>query len=189
MHRFADEIFAQDRPQGGAPVAAPRERRSARALQLDIAPLAAAVQDLAEEDCAAVAKLGNEMAELMPGICHRDRLGARWDDVAGEHGRQLVRFETSCIDAQFQGERFVERDQVGLRYRRRSEPSGKTLRQAHVAVGEHSDRTGRAFDGRRLLHGISRRHASQIPFWMHAIDSAASIGRSRRPRLRCRRRG
>ena len=58
MHRFANEIFAQDRPQCGAAVSAPRERRSSRALQLDIAPLAVAVQDFAEEDCAAVAKLG-----------------------------------------------------------------------------------------------------------------------------------
>ena len=79
----------------------PGERRSARALQLDIAPLAVAVQDLAKEDCAAVAKLRNEIAELMPGIGHRDRLGARRNDVAGKYRRQLVRFESSCIDAQF----------------------------------------------------------------------------------------
>ena len=40
MHRFANEIFAQDRSQGGAAISAPRERRSARALQLNVAPLA-----------------------------------------------------------------------------------------------------------------------------------------------------
>ena len=101
MHRFANEIFPQDRPQRGAAVSASRERRSTRALQLDIAPLAAAVQDLAEEDCAAVAKLWNEMAELMPRIGQRDRLGAGRDDVAGKHRRQFVRFETLCIDPQF----------------------------------------------------------------------------------------
>ena len=53
----------------------PGERRSARALQLDIAPLAIAVHDLAKEDCTAVAKLRNEIAELVRGISHRDRLG------------------------------------------------------------------------------------------------------------------
>ena len=106
MHRFANEIFAQDRPQCGAAVSAPRERRSSRALQLDIAPLAVAVQNLAKEDCAAVAKLRNEIAELMPGVGHRDRLCARRHDVAGKHGRQLVRFEPSRIDRQFRGERF-----------------------------------------------------------------------------------
>src|SRR5277367_2619749 len=97
MRRFADEIFAQDRPQCGAAVSAPRERRSARALQLDIAPLAVAVQDLAEEDSAAVAKLRNEIAELMPGVGHRDRLCARRRDVAGKHRRQLVRFEACAL--------------------------------------------------------------------------------------------
>jgi hypothetical protein len=66
-----------------------------------VAPLPIAIQDLAEEDCATIAKLRNEIAELMPGIGHRDRLGARRHDVAGKHRRQLVRFETSCIDPQF----------------------------------------------------------------------------------------
>ena len=101
MHRFANEIFAQGRPQCGAAIAPPGERRSARALQLDIAPLAVAVHDLAKEDCAAIAKLRNEIAELMPGIGHRDRLGTRRNDVAAKYRRQLVRFKSSCIDAQF----------------------------------------------------------------------------------------
>jgi hypothetical protein len=79
----------------------PGERRLARALQLDIAPLAVAVHDLAKEDCAAVAKPGNEIAELMPGIGHRDRFGARRNDVAAKYRRQLVRFESSGIEAQF----------------------------------------------------------------------------------------
>jgi len=100
MHRFANEIFAQDRPQCGAAVSAPRERRSSRALQLDIAPLAVAVQDFAEEDCAAVAKLRNEIAELMPGIDHRDRLCVRRCEVAGKHRRQSVRIETLRIYSQ-----------------------------------------------------------------------------------------
>jgi hypothetical protein len=79
----------------------PGERRSARALQLDIAPLAVAVHDLAKEDCAAVTKLGNEIAELMPGIGHRDRLGAGRNDVAGKYRRQRVRSQSSCIEAKF----------------------------------------------------------------------------------------
>jgi hypothetical protein len=101
MHCFANKIFAQDRPQCGAAVPAPRERRSAGTLQLDIAPLAVTVQDLAKEDCAAVAKLRNEIAELMPGVRHRDRLGAWQNKVAGKHRRYPVRFETSRIDPQF----------------------------------------------------------------------------------------
>jgi hypothetical protein len=88
----------------------------------------------------------------MPGIGHRDRLGARRRDVARKHRRQLVRFETSRIDPQFRGERFVDFDQAGLCDRRRRKPREKMLRQARVAVEEDSDRAGRAFGGRRLLH-------------------------------------
>src|SRR5271155_5833391 len=161
MHRFADEIFAQDRPQRGAAVYAPRERRPARALRLDVAPVTATVQDLAEEDRAAVAKLRDEIAELMPGVGHRDRLRARQRDVAGKHRSHLVRFEALCIAPQFRSERFVELDQAGPRRWRGSEPREKTLRQPRVAVGEDSDRAAGAFDGRRLLHRVSRRHASQ----------------------------
>jgi hypothetical protein len=40
MHGFADEIFAKDWAQCSAAIAAPGERRSAGALQLDIAPFA-----------------------------------------------------------------------------------------------------------------------------------------------------
>ena len=82
MHCFADEIFAQDRPQCGAAIAPPGERCWPRTLQLDIAPLAVPVQDLAKEDCTAVAKLGNEIAELMRCVGHCDRLGAGRNDVA-----------------------------------------------------------------------------------------------------------
>ena len=65
----------------------PGERRSARALQLDIAPRAVAVHDLAKEDSAAIAKPRNEIAKLMRGISHRDRLGAQRNDVASEYCR------------------------------------------------------------------------------------------------------
>jgi hypothetical protein len=87
MHGFADKIFAQGRPQCGAAIAAPGKRRSARALQLDIAPLAVAVDDFAKEDSAAIAKLRNEIAELMPGVDHGDWLGAQRKDVAGKYCR------------------------------------------------------------------------------------------------------
>src|ERR1700727_2946312 len=152
MHGFANEIFSQDWPQCGAPIAPQGERRSPRALQLDIAPLAVAVYHLAKEDCAAVAKLRNEIAKLMPGVGYSDRLGARRNDVAGKYRCQLVRSESSCIDAQFCGERFVELDQAGLCDRRRRKSREKMLRQARIAVGEDSDRAGCAFGCRQLFH-------------------------------------
>ena len=68
------------------------ERCSARALQLDIAPLAVAVHDLAKEDCAAVTKLRNEIAKLMPGIGHSDRLAAEMT-LPANNAANSVRFE------------------------------------------------------------------------------------------------
>ena len=63
----------------------PRENgRAARALQGDVATLAGAVDQLAEQHRAAVAELRREAAELVAGVGLRDRLGAFGQAVAGE---------------------------------------------------------------------------------------------------------
>ena len=164
MHRFADEIFAQDRPESGATVATARERRSSGAFQLDVASPAVAVQHLAQQDGAAVAEPGNEVAELMSGIGHRDRLGARRHLVAGERRRQSVRTDAARIDAQLRCEGIVEFNQPGSCHRRRSEPREETLGQARVAVGKRSVQGRRSFDSGWFLNGISGEHPQQIPF-------------------------
>src|ERR1700722_12365925 len=75
-------------PQGPTPCLGQLSAEiNTRTLQLDIATLAVVVYDLAKENCAAVAKLRNEIAELMRGVGHRDRLGAQRNDVAGKHRR------------------------------------------------------------------------------------------------------
>ena len=83
-HRLADDVFAQHRSQRGAAVTAARERRGARALELDVAPHARAIDHLAQKDGAAVAELGHEVAELVAGIGERDRLRAHRQAVAGQ---------------------------------------------------------------------------------------------------------
>ena len=83
-HRLADDVFAQDRPERGAAVAPARERRWARSLELDVASDAVSVDDLAEQDGPAVAKLGDELPELVAGIGHRDRIGAVGEALSGE---------------------------------------------------------------------------------------------------------
>ena len=164
MHRFADEILAQDRPESGATVATAGERRSSGPFQLDVASPAVAVQHLAQEDGAAVAEPGNEVAELMSGIGHRDRLGARRHLVAGERRRQPVRTDAARIDAQLRSERIIEFDQPGSRHRRRNKPREETLGQTRVAVGERSDQGRHSSDSGWLLDGISGEHARRIPF-------------------------
>ena len=82
-HRLADDVFAQHGAERGAAVAAAGERGGARALELDIPADAVLVDDLAEQDGAAVAELGNEVPELVAGIGHRDRIGAGGQGFAG----------------------------------------------------------------------------------------------------------
>ena len=83
-HRLADDVFAQHRTERGAAVAAARERRRAGPLELDVAADAVRVDHLAEQDGAAVAELGHEMAELVAGIGHRDRVRAVGNAFSGE---------------------------------------------------------------------------------------------------------
>ena len=71
-HRLADDVLAQHRAERGASVAAARERRASRALELDVAPPPVVADDLAEQDRATVAELGDEPAELMAGVRERD---------------------------------------------------------------------------------------------------------------------
>src|SRR6202000_2319850 len=75
-HRFADDIFAQDGAERRAAVATARERRRAGALELDVAADAVDVDHLTEQDGAAIAELWHEMAELVAGIGHGDRITA-----------------------------------------------------------------------------------------------------------------
>ncbi len=74
------------------------------ALELDVAAHAVAVDHFAKQDGAAVAELRHEMAELMPGIGHRDRLGAVRNPVAGEHLHALRAGKPSGIEPELQRE-------------------------------------------------------------------------------------
>src|SRR5882757_5601420 len=68
VHRFADDVFAQHRADGGQPVSTPRERCASRALEVKVAT----VGELAEQEGATIAKTWDEAAELMPGVALRD---------------------------------------------------------------------------------------------------------------------
>ncbi len=75
-HRLADDILPEHGTERRAAVAAPGERGGARALQLQVAALAVAVDHFTEQDSAAVAELRHEIAELMPRIGGGDGIGA-----------------------------------------------------------------------------------------------------------------
>ena len=73
VHRLADHVLAQHRPDGRLAVAAARERRAPRALQVQVAAAAVDVDDLAEQQRAAVAQPRRVAAELVAGVGLRDR--------------------------------------------------------------------------------------------------------------------
>ncbi len=83
-HRFADDELAQDGPKRRAPVAATRERRRTRALELDVAAGAVVAAHFAQKDRAPVAQLRHPVAELVARIGHGQRLGTLRHAIARE---------------------------------------------------------------------------------------------------------
>ncbi len=73
VHRFADDVLAQHRTDRGEAVAAARERCAPRALQVQVAEASFGVDELTDQQRAAVAQARNEAAELMAGVGLRDR--------------------------------------------------------------------------------------------------------------------
>ena len=114
-HGLADDVFAQHRAKGRAPVAAARERRRPGALQLKVATHAMPVDDLAEKNRAPVAELRDEAAELMAGIGGGDRVRALWYALARKDLGTFGRLERIGIDPQIDGKRAVELDEAWFR--------------------------------------------------------------------------
>ena len=75
VHRLADDVLAQHRADRGQAVAAARERRGARTLQVQVANGPVRADELAEQQCASVAQARDEAAELVPGVGLRHRRG------------------------------------------------------------------------------------------------------------------
>src|SRR5690606_38050737 len=92
-------------------VAAAREGGATRALERDVAAPAGPVDELAQEQGAAVAELRREAAELVARVGLRDRLGVRRHDVAGEDRRPPLVLQSGRIEAQFGRELLVEEQQ------------------------------------------------------------------------------
>ncbi len=83
MHRLADDVFAQHRPERGAPVAAAREPRLPGPFQLHVEAIAGRRDLLAEQDRPAVAE-DREVTELVAGVRLRDGPPAFGQGIAGE---------------------------------------------------------------------------------------------------------
>ena len=104
VHGFADQVFAQDRADGGLAVAAAGKGRATRAFQLYVAAVAVGIDDLTEQEGAAVAELRREAAELMAGVGLGDRGCAGWQDIAGEYRGRGFAGKIVRVEAEFGGE-------------------------------------------------------------------------------------
>ena len=134
VHGFAHQVFAQHWTQSRAAVAAAGESCPAGAFQLKIAGGAVAVDDVAQKDRAAIAKLGDEVAELVARVSQRDRPGAGRHDVAGEQRGHIVVQQIGQIEAQLLRERRVELQQARAPNDCRRRVDKKLLRQPGVAI-------------------------------------------------------
>ncbi len=69
------------------------------------------IADLAEQDCAAVAELRNEVSELVARVGGRDRSRTGRNRVAGEQRGELLLVEAAQVESKLGGERPVEFDE------------------------------------------------------------------------------
>jgi hypothetical protein len=108
MHGFADDIFAQHRPQCRLAIAAPRKGRATGAFQLHIPAPTMAVDQLAEQEGAAIAQLRGEMTELMPRISLGERMRLFRHSVPRKNGGTEIAIQCRAIEPQFFGQRVVQ---------------------------------------------------------------------------------
>ncbi len=135
-HGFRDEVFAEDGTEGGASVSAAREGRGTGAFELDVEAAAGGGELLAEEVGAAVAELGDEVAELAAGVGLGEGFGAGCDAVAGKDFDAGGGGERGGVDAEVYGEGGVELDERGGRDGGGVDAGVETRGQAGVGVVE-----------------------------------------------------
>ena len=135
-HRLADDVLAQDRSERGAAIAVAGERRGAGALELDVAAHAVGIDDLAEKNGPAITELRHEVAELVAGIGHGERLAELGHPVARKDRHALGRRKQSGIEPELAGEILVQPNEAGRSDGRRRQTRKEPLRQPRVAVVE-----------------------------------------------------
>ena len=136
VHRLADEILAQHRPERSATVAPARKRRRARTLELDVAAAPVAINDFPEQNGTPIAELRYELPELVPGIGCRERFRPRGNTLPREDRDPLRAFKSLGIETEIDGERPIQPHQSRRLDRCRRDPGEEAVRQARVAVVE-----------------------------------------------------
>ena len=135
VHRLADDVFPQHRPERGAPVTPAREPRLPRPFQLNVHAIAGWRDLLAQQDRTAIAE-GGEVAELVAGVRLRDGSPAFGRGIARENRGAFGTLERLRLESEHRRERPVERRQARLANRSRCLMRVEELRQLRVGVLE-----------------------------------------------------
>ena len=104
VHRLADEVLAQHRAHRGPAVAAAGERCAPGPLQVQVAPVARAVDDLAEQQRPAVAEAGLVEAELVARVGLRYGRDPLRQPVAGQQRHPRGRPQRRRVETQLVGQ-------------------------------------------------------------------------------------
>jgi hypothetical protein len=142
VHRLADDVLAQHRPDHRQPVAAAGERRAPRPLEMQVAQAATGIDELAEQERPPVTEPRGVPAELVPGVGLRHRRRTAGDGVADEQPHALGAAQRDRVEAELGGKPVVEHQQPRVR-RLVGLPRDRQLRQlTGEAVAEGDGRGG-----------------------------------------------
>ena len=157
-HRLADDVLPQHRTDNGQAVPAAGEGRPSAALQMQIAQVSGRVDEFTEQQRPAVTQPRRVVAELVPGVGLRDRGRITGDGRAEQQVQSVRAAQPVGVDAEFDGQRLVQHQQVRRRGR------GGLRRQCHLAE----------FAGETTGQGDGRGRGNT-----HVIEPTSAAGRHR----------
>ena len=182
VHRLADQVLAQHRSDRGLAVSAAGEGGPARSFEVDIAATTPCIDDLAEQQRAAIAEARRVASELVAGVGHRKRRRALGHRIADQHVDAVARGQGLGIEAELGRQRGVQDQDLRSRDGRGAPGLVETREVAGIAVVEAEERS-RAGHASRLT--AVRAERSRVPAGTFrrpshsALRAAARVSRSR----------
>ena len=113
MHALTDDVLAQHGTDRRQTVSAARERRTARALEVQVANAAVREPHLTDEERTPVAESRGVCTELVSGVRLGDRDDPVWQCVADQQTFAVGTPQVRRIEAELSGEWVVKHQQFG----------------------------------------------------------------------------
>ena len=150
-HGLADNVFTDHRPERCAPVAAAGKLCRSGSFELDVIAPAVGAEDFAEQHRPAIAELGHEVSELMPGIGLRYGLRPRRDGISGKNCDAFLAAQIGRVDAKALRQRIVKPEQFRRCDFGRGDALVEGAGKARVAVVERNSGCGFRRWGRGII--------------------------------------